>query len=158
MNAFALNLMLSIAWMILAGSFTLFNLLAGFAVGYAAILVIAPLIGAGTSYPYRIWSWVRLIIMFLYELIVSSFQVAWDVVTPQHRSRPALFEMPLDVRTDAGIFLLTNLISLTPGTLSIDVSADRRRLLIHAMFAEDPEALCRQMKDRMERWVKEAVE
>ena len=54
---------------------------------------------------------------------------------------PAIIIMPLDVKTDAGILLVANLISLTPGTLSLDVSEDRKNLKIHAMFADDPEEL-----------------
>jgi multicomponent Na+:H+ antiporter subunit E len=53
---------------------------------------------------------------------------------------------------------VTNLISLTPGTLSVDVSADRSTLLVHAMFGADPEGLVRDLKGGMERMVKEAFE
>ena len=66
--------------------------------------------------------------------------------------------MPLDVKSDAGILLVTNLISLTPGTLSIDVSEDRKTLRIHAMFAEDPDEVVQQLKSGMEKWVIDAVE
>ena len=97
-------------------------------------------------------------IMFHYELIVSSLAVAADVLTPKHRARPAILEMPLDVKSDTGILLVTNLISLTPGTLSIDVTEDRKTLIIHAMFADDPTGLIKSLKDGMERWVIDAVE
>ena len=66
--------------------------------------------------------------------------------------------MPLTVRSDEGILLVTNLISLTPGTLSLDVSEDRKTLTIHAMFASDPEALIASLKSGIERWVIDAVE
>ena len=66
--------------------------------------------------------------------------------------------MPLDAKTDAGILLVTNLISLTPGTLSIDVSEDRKTLKVHAMFADDPDAVCHALKSGMEKWVIDAVE
>ena len=84
--------------------------------------------------------------------------MAWDVLTPRHRARPAIIEMPLDVKSDAGILLVTNLISLTPGTLSLDVTDDGRTLYVHAMFADDLDALRAQMKNGMERWVIEALE
>jgi len=67
-------------------------------------------------------------------------------------------EVPLDVRSDAEILLVTNLISLTPGTLSVDVSEDRRTLLVHAMFADDEEQLVADLKGGMERMVREAFE
>ena len=62
------------------------------------------------------------------------------------------------MKTDAGILLVTNLISLTPGTLSLDVSQDRRSLRFHAMFADDPEALKAGLKRGIERLVIDAVE
>jgi len=84
--------------------------------------------------------------------------VIWDVITPTQLSRPAIIEMPLDVKSDVGILLVTNLISLTPGTLSLDISDDRKTLYVHAMFADNPEEIVRTLKDGMERWVIEAIE
>ena len=158
MNTFALNLLLAAGWAMLSGAATIPTLLTGFVIGYAILWLLGPLMGTRSGYFMRVWYWIRLIVMFHYELIVSSVQVLWDIVTPRHLSRPGLIEMPLDVRTDAGILMVTNLISLTPGTLSLDVSPDRKTLLIHAMFADDPEAICRQLKGGMERWVRDAIE
>ena len=157
MNTFGLNIILAIAWVAFTGSVSLVGLITGFVIGYGALWLIQPLIGTST-YFRRVTAWVKLLIMFHYELIVSSFAVAMDVLTPKHRSRPAIIEVPLDVKTDTGILLVTNLISLTPGTLSLDVSEDRKTLLVHAMFADDPDALRKSLKDGMERWVIDAVE
>lgn len=157
MNLLSLNMLLAVVWAMLTGSFTLASLVTGFLLGFGALWVIAPLLEAPGGYFMRTVYWVRLLVMFHYELVVSSVEVLWDVVTPRHRSRPAIVDMPLDVRSDAGILLVTNLISLTPGTLSIDVSEDRSTLRVHAMFGEDPEAVVRQLKGGMERWVREAL-
>ncbi|MEL7115383.1 MAG: Na+/H+ antiporter subunit E [Pseudomonadota bacterium] len=157
MTTFGLNIMLAVAWMALTGTVTLGALLTGFLIGYAALWLIQPLIGT-TSYFRRVRAWIRLIIMFFYELIVSSFAVAVDVLTPRDRAQPAIVEVPLDVKSDAGILLVTNLISLTPGTLSLDVSEDRKTLLVHAMFVDDPADVCRTLKSGMEKWVIDAVE
>lgn len=157
MGAFGTNMIFAIAWVAITGTVTLGGLLIGFLVGYVALWMIQPLIG-NTRYPYRVLAWVRLVVMFIYELFVSSFAVLFDILTPQHRARPAIIEMPLDVKSDAGLLLVTNLISLTPGTLSLDVTDDRKTLLVHAMFADDPDALCRDLKNGMERWVIDAVE
>jgi multicomponent Na+:H+ antiporter subunit E len=157
MNVFATNVVLAVVWAALLGELSVFNLASGFVLGFAALWVIQPLTGA-SSYFFRAYAWVKLVILFHYELVVSSVEVAWDVLTPRHRARPAIIEMPLDVTSDAGILLVTNLISLTPGTLSIDVTDDRKTLVIHAMFADEPEALVRTLKSGMERWVIDAVE
>lgn len=157
MNAFGFNILLAIAWIAMTGEVSLFNAISGFLVGYGALWLIQPLTGT-SSYFRRVFAWIRLVIMFHYELIVSSLQVAVDVLTPRHRARPAIIKMPLDVTSDAGLLLVTNLISLTPGTLSLDVSDDRKTLTVHAMFGDDPEAICRSLKSGMERWVIAAIE
>ena len=157
MNTFGLNVMLAVAWVAFTGTVSLSSLFVGFVIGYAALWLIQPLIGT-TTYFQRVTAWIKLVIMFHYELIVSSLAVAADVLTPKHRARPAILEMPLDVKSDTGILLVTNLISLTPGTLSIDVTEDRKTLIIHAMFADDPKGLIKSLKDGMERWVIDAVE
>ena len=157
MNLLSLNLLLAVVWAMLTGVFSLASLVTGFVLGFAALWILSPLLEAPRGYFMRTIYWFRLLVMFHYELVVSSVEVLWDVVTPRHRSRPAIVDLPLDVRSDAGILLVTNLISLTPGTLSIDISPDRSTLRVHAMFGEDPEAVRRQLKDGMERWVREAL-
>ena len=157
MNAFGLNVVLAICWVVFTGTVSLFGLTTGFVIGYASLWLVQPLIGT-SSYFRRVVAWIKLVIMFHYELIVSSLAVAIDILTPSHRSNPAIIEVPLDVKTDAGILLVTNLISLTPGTLSLDVSEDRSTLLVHAMFGDDPEGLKKSLKDGMEHWVIDAVE
>ena len=152
------NIVLAGAWVAFFGTFSALTVVSGFMVGSLTIFLLQPLIGAPTSYFRRGFFWTRLIVAFLYELLVSSAHVLWDIVTPRHRAVPAIIDVPLDVRSDTGILLVTNLISLTPGTLSLDVSPDRRTLRIHAMFAEDPDAVVRMIKTRMERWVIDAVE
>ncbi len=158
MNTLVSNIVLAIVWALFFGGFTWLTVLSGLAVGYAILWLLQPLKGASSSYFKRVWYWLRLIVMFHYELLASSLQVLWDIFTPRHLSNPAIIEMPLDVKTDAGILLVTNLISLTPGTLSIDVSDDRQTLKLHVMFADDPDAVCKQIKGGIERWVIDAVE
>lgn len=82
-----------------------------------------------------------LLLFFIKELVLSALRVAWLVVQPKLRLRPAIIAYPLTVTTDAQITLLSNMITLTPGTLSVDVSADRRTLYIHAIDVSDREAL-----------------
>jgi multicomponent Na+:H+ antiporter subunit E len=158
MNLFAVNIVLAVVWAALMASFTLTSLLVGYVLGFGALWLAQPLFDQPQSYFRRVWRILRLTGFFLYELVVSSFRVAWDVITPRHKSNPAILEMPLDVQSDLEILLVTNLISLTPGTLSLDVTPDRKTLIVHAMFADDPDALVKELKDGMERMVKEVFE
>jgi multicomponent Na+:H+ antiporter subunit E len=86
-------------------------------------------------------NWLSLLLLFARELILSALKVAWLAVQPQLRIRPAIIAYPLTVTTDAQITLLANMITLTPGTLSVDVSDDRRTLYIHAIDIESKDAL-----------------
>ncbi|WP_179378555.1 Na+/H+ antiporter subunit E [Jannaschia marina] len=158
MSVFLLNLLLAVAWAALTGQFTLGGLAIGFGVGFLALWVIQPLFGETGNYFTRVWRWVKLLVLFHYELVVSSVSVAWDVLTPRHRARPGLVCIPLKAQGEAEVLLVTNLISLTPGTLSLDVAPDCKTLVIHAMFADDPDELARSIENGMERWVREAME
>ena len=79
----------------------------------------------------------RLFVLFLWDLFVSSVQVARAVLSPTDITRPRLVTLPLHTKTDAGITLVANFISLTPGTLSVDVSDDKKTLLVHDLLAGD---------------------
>ncbi len=96
-------------------------------------------------------------VFFWRELVRSSFQVAYDVITPEDKRQPALVSVPLDIRSDLGIALLANIVTLTPGTLAMGLSADGRELLVHAMFAPDDDALRREIKDGYERRIMELL-
>ncbi|WP_114964410.1 Na+/H+ antiporter subunit E [Alkalilacustris brevis] len=158
MNAFVYNLVLAFCWAAITGSFTLGSLFTGLVLGFAALWISAPLIGVDRLYFIRVFRATRLALYFLWELLLSSIRVAWDVLRPFPTRNPKIIEVPLDVQSDIEILLVTNLISLTPGTLSIDVTPDRKTLYVHAMFADDPEAEIASLKNGMERMVKEVFE
>jgi multicomponent Na+:H+ antiporter subunit E len=158
MNIFVLNIALAVAWAALTGNITVEGLAVGFVFGSVALYLTRPLFPGSDLYFKRAWRWLKLCVLFLYELVVSSIQVVWDVLTPSHKARPGIIAMPLDADTEMEILLVTNLISLTPGTLSLDVTEDRNTLYIHAMFADDPDEIRHQLKSGMERWVIEAME
>lgn len=158
MNLFGLNCLLAFLWCSLWGVFNVQTLLFGFSLGFFTIWWIQPLFEDSHSYLLRAWRIFKLVIFFMYDLTLSSIRVAKDVLTREHLSKPAIIKMPLDVKTDLEILLVTNLISLTPGTLSLDVTPDRKTLYIHAMFAEDADALVSELKSGMERLVREVFD
>lgn len=154
-----LNLTLAFVWAAVVGSFTGPNLLLGFLIGYFVMRLVQPLIGTA-RYVHRMWYAAELILFFLRELIVASARIAVDVLTPAHRMLPGVIALPLDVDTDGQITLLANLISLTPGTLSLDVSEDRRTLFIHVMYirGSDVDAERTRIKQFLERRVMRVFE
>ncbi len=156
MSLFALNLLIAVGWAAVAGGFAALDLVLGFAGGFLALWLTRPLFGP-SRYFRRTFGALGLVVFFLYELVRSSAAVVWDVVTPAVQSRPRMVRMPLDCTDETQIMLTANLISLTPGTLTVDVAPDRSHLVIHAMFAEDPDEVVRDLKRGMERRVMEAL-
>lgn len=150
MIPFLANLVLAIVWSLLRGSIDVPNLVVGFVIGYLAILWLRPLDGSA-AYVSKLPRAIGLVAFLFWELILSTLRVVVDVVSPHPRRRPGVVAIPLDAETDIEITLLANLVTLTPGTLSLDVSDDRRTLYVHAMFVDDPDELRRDIKDGFER-------
>ncbi|MEM7673485.1 MAG: Na+/H+ antiporter subunit E [Verrucomicrobiota bacterium] len=88
---------------------------------------------------------------YIWEVFRSNIEVAFDVMTPRHRMKPAMIEIEIGDLSDRELLALSNLITMTPGTLSIDVTENREKLLIHAMYAEDPEALSKEISEKFRR-------
>ena len=147
---------LSIVWVGLTGSATAGNLLVGAVLGYFVLHFVQDTMGF-TPPLRRIRRTVGLGLYLVWELVLASIRVAYDVITPTHYMAPAVVGIPLDARTDAEITTLATLVSLTPGTLSLDVSDDRRLLFIHAMYVHDRDRLVRTIKDGFERRVLEVL-
>jgi multicomponent Na+:H+ antiporter subunit E len=147
---FLYNITLAFLWALLNGEVNDANLLIGFLIGYL-ILGSMRFKDQKTSYFAKVSQAVRFLLVFLKEMLVSSVRVAYDVITPADHAKPGVIAVPLDAETDAEIALLANVISLTPGTLSLDVSEDRKTLYIHAMFIDNPDALRREIKEGLEK-------
>ena len=88
-------------------------------------------------------------------MLIANLRVAYEVLTPRYQMRAAIIAIPLDAESDLEITVLANLITLTPGTLSLDVSPDRKTLYIHAMHVRDVEKFRNDIKVRLERRVME---
>lgn len=156
MSFFGWNLMLAVVWAAALGELSLGHLGAGWLVGFLILAVGGRWIGS-SSYVQRCLRVVEFAGFFVSQLVLSSLRVAADILTPAHRARPAIVAVPLDAKTDREITLLANLVSLTPGSLSLDVSADRRTLFVHVMFLDDVEACRREIKEGFERRVLELL-
>lgn len=157
MTFLVLNILLAIAWAALWSGFSALNLLAGFLLGYGVLWLGRDLIGRNGQARYfrALPQSLVLAAYFVKELVKSCVMVARDCIASRPNLHPAIVIMPLDVRSDLEIFLVANLISLTPGTLTLDVAPDRSFLVIHSIYAEDPDALVAELKAGMEHRVRE---
>lgn len=158
MRMFLWNVFLAVAWALATGQFTVANLAVGFGLGYLILLFAQRALGPSRYYA-KVPQVAGFAAFYIWQLILSNLRVAYDVVTPTHYMRPGVVSVPLDAETDAEITLLANLITLTPGTLSLDLSADRRVLYVHAMYIDndDVELARRRIKEGIERRVLEVL-
>jgi multicomponent Na+:H+ antiporter subunit E len=153
-NLFLLNILLSVAWGALTGNFTPSSLIFGFGLAFV-ILWIGFRRSESSRYFTRVVHAVEFGLFFISALISANIRMAITVLSPRLVLRPAVVGVPLDLRSDAAITVLMNLITLTPGTLSLDVSSDRKVLFVHGLWVEDPDKFRREIKQGFERRVKE---
>ncbi len=96
--------------------------------------------------------------IFVIDIVRGSFLVAWLILRGPARLRPAFVQVPLVLRTDLAISLLANTISLTPGTVSAHLAADKRTLIVHTIDTGDADALVAEIKQRYEAPLKRIFE
>lgn len=110
------------------------------------------------SSPARGWAlvvgWARLIITLIIELLKATWATLKMVYSPPGTARPAILAVPLDTKSPLGITSFANMITLTPGTTTLDVADDETLLYVHALDAPDSAEAVQGMKDSLENCVK----
>jgi multicomponent Na+:H+ antiporter subunit E len=149
---FAINLMLMLAWCGSFGSFGPWTLLTGFVAGFAVLYLTRRVWGdPEPQYFRKTFAFLSFFGFYANALLQSSILIARQVLSPRITARPGVIAVPLEAERDLEIAALANLITLTPGTLSLDVSEDRSTLYVHAMFFDDPEVVLDDIKNNFER-------
>ncbi len=156
MRIFIANLMLAFLWALMTGEFTVGSLGVGFVFGYVLLWFIQPLIGKSVYFAKMIQI-ISFLIFFIKELIVANLRVAWHVVTPSSFFKPGIVAVPLEEQSDLEATLLANVLTLTPGSFSVDISADRRTLYVHVMDVDDPEETRWELKEQYEKRLLEVL-
>ncbi len=152
------NVLLTILWCWLMGNFSGANVIGGFLLGFVVLAILSRReMIKGKGYALQVPRVLALIFYFLYELIIANLRLAYDLLTPGVDIEPRIIAMPLSAKSDAAITIVASLITLTPGTLSVDVSPDKKILYIHAMYAEDEASLIKSLKNGFERRVLEVL-
>ena len=147
------NLLLALAWAALNGKFTLESLVMGLLLGRLILLVLA----RGGVLPVRevgrFGRALSLIGYLAWQIVLANFRMALDVISIRHRMRPGVIRVPLDVESDGEILLLAAMINITPGSVALDVSGDRRVMYVHVMHIQTPDDARREIKEGFERRV-----
>lgn len=100
----------------------------------------------------------RLAAVVLKDIVLSNVELTRRVLGPEHAIQPRFVWVPLDIRSPHGIVALAGIITMTPGTLSAELSDDRRHLLVHAFNVVDEAALVADIKTRYETPLREIFE
>jgi multicomponent Na+:H+ antiporter subunit E len=142
MNLLLSNLVLAMIWAALTDTFTGGGLFAGFILSYLVLIFVFRQHPDVRKYRQQVPRFISFMVFFTKELIMANLKVAYDVLTPTNLMKPGVIAMPLRAQTDMEITILANAISLTPGSLSLDVSTDRLVLYVHVMYLYDEQEYC----------------
>lgn len=154
---FLLNILLTFIWVALTGQLDYTNFIFGYTLGFFILWMVNKSVKANTEYFYRVPKIFAFIFMFFYDLLKANFEVMKDVVTPNYNMKPGIVKYEMNAKTDFEITMLANMVALTPGTLVIDLSKNKKYMYIHAMYLTDVEDFKRKIDTRIERKLLEII-
>lgn len=131
-HSIAIVLALTVVWAALWESASAGTVIAGFAVG-AAVLWVIPSNQTGATFRLRPIKSLRLAIYFSRMLFMATALVAWEVATPQNRINQGIVKVPMLGESNGLVTIVANMISLTPGTLTIEVRDEPMTLYVHVL-------------------------
>lgn len=143
-------------WMFLSESYTFISFLFGYLLG-AILLLILNRFFIGPFYLKRLYRLLILFLIFIRELISSNIQIVKYVYKKDLNIEPGIFAMPIEVKQSWEITLLANLITLTPGTLTVAISDDQTQLFIHALDIDTKEESINDIKNTFEKAIMEVT-
>ncbi|MWV15919.1 Na+/H+ antiporter subunit E [Pseudomonas sp. L-22-4S-12] len=144
-----LSLCLLGLWLLLVNQFSVGHLLLGAVLGWL-IPLISRVFWINPPRVERPWLLCKFLLLVLGDIVVANLQVARLILNPRSQLRPAFVEIPVLLEDELALTMLASIISLTPGTVSADLSDDRRTLLLHCLNVPDEEALVAEIKQRYE--------
>lgn len=145
------NLLLALAWVGLSGRFAVDTLLTGAVLGRVVLLILAKGEVLSRAEVGRLERALSLLAYLLWQIVLANLRLARDVVSVPYRMRPGVIQLPLSITTDEEILLLAAMINITPGSVALDVSEDRRIMYVHVMHITTPEEARQEIKDGFER-------
>lgn len=154
---FLLNILLTFVWVALTGQMDYANFVFGYTLGFFILWMVNRSIRANTEYFYRVPKIFAFILLFFYDLLKANYEVMKDVVTPNYNMKPGIIKYELEAKTDFEITMLANMIALTPGTVVVDLSKDKKFMYIHVMYLTDKEAFKSNLNNRIERKLLEII-
>lgn len=150
------NLAVSFMWMFLSESYTFKTFIVGYVLG-AVLLLILNRFFPSRFYLRPIYRFLILVFIFVRELISANIDVVKLVYQINPDIEPGIFKLPIEVKKNWEITLLANLITLTPGTLTVAISDDQSTLFIHAMHIDTIDESIYEIKNSFEKAIMEVT-
>jgi multicomponent Na+:H+ antiporter subunit E len=152
MRLFLVNIILALIWAALTTDFKAENIAIGFGISFIILAITSHIWSTeDKSYMYRAALIIKFILFLIWDMLSSNIRVARDVIKPRLNNKAGVIAVDLDVQSDLEITLLANIVAFTPGTLTLDVSSDRKKLFFHTMYADDIEGQREAIKNRIEK-------
>lgn len=145
-----LNIVLSFVWVALTGHLNFTNFIFGYLLGFFILWTIERTAN-NNEYFLRVPKIIAFFFRFLYDMLKANLEVAFDLVTPKLYTEPGIIAYPLSATTDFEITMLSNIIALTPGTMVLDLSDDRKVIYIHVMYLKNKEKFIEDLKEKTEK-------
>ncbi|EKE83630.1 Na+/H+ antiporter subunit E [Idiomarina xiamenensis] len=144
-----LSLILLVIWALLFNSLDAGVLVLG---AVFALLVPILLQPAKTDHPTikKPFKAFLYVLQLFYDIVIANFKISVVIIGYRHRIKPALIEFPLTLKDELPVTILASTISLTPGTISAEITRGRKALLIHSLNVKDPEAMIKEIRERYE--------
>lgn len=149
-----LNFFIALVWMLISSSLNAATFVIGYIIGFVLIFMMRRFFN-NRIYTVRLWAAFKLMLLFFRELTLSNISVLLLVIKPKLNIKPMIFSMPTELEHDWEITLLSSLITLTPGTIVINVSDDQNTLYIHALHVDDVDEAIDSIKNSFEKAIKE---
>ncbi|RYD99205.1 MAG: Na+/H+ antiporter subunit E [Sphingobacteriales bacterium] len=148
-NQLFTNIMLTLIWVMLSGNTSIPNFGFGFVLGFVILYLTVRGID-NRRYFYRVPRMVRFILRYIYEMLKANLQVTRTILMRKMDVAPAIIKYPLEAKTDFEITMLSNIISLTPGTLVLDISDDKKVMYIHTLYYKDKDSFIKYIRLNLE--------
>lgn len=157
MKNFLLNLLLSLVWVALTGHLNYLNFLFGFLMGFAILWMLSRTNAIDKGYFYKVPKLLLFALFFLYDIIKANIEVTREILRPRFQLRPAVISFEHRLQSDFEITMLTNLIALTPGTMVVKISPDKKYLFIHCFNVKDRDKFIETMRNGLEKKLIEVI-
>lgn len=153
---FLVNLLIALIWMFLQNSYLLTTFVFGFIIGLFILFVLRRFFEYD-FYFRRVFAFVKLVGVFLLEMIKANVDMVKVVLQPRLKNKPGIIAVETELETEIEIATLAALITLTPGTVSMDFSADGRTIFVHSIDVDDRDEIIADIKNNFEKAIMEVT-